>query len=184
MALFYCHKAANSGLSHHKRQSYITHRRKAPHIKQKRPKSPRKRTVSGDVGRFLFSKANSQTRRGQGSDADAPYAEISQERMGVLSWRLRRKKYNPLPSDKLLKGAQLICNEPFLRIFARLNIQHTDLVFVRHCNNAFFDNKNTAVSGDTAGDNKYKVSGPLCVRRGRLTGGHLRRYKPPSIFKP
>lgn len=65
-----------------------------------------------------------------------------------------RKKYNPLPSDKLLKGAQLICNEPFLRIFARLNIQNTDFVFVRHCNNSFFDNKNTAVSGDTAGVTK------------------------------
>ena len=61
-----------------------------------------------------------------------------------------RKKYNPLPSDKLLKGAQLICNKPFFRIFARLNIQNTDFVFVRHCNNSFFDNKNTAVSGDTA----------------------------------
>ena len=48
-----------------------------------------------------------------------------------------RKKYNPLPSDKLLKGAQLICNKPFLRIFARLNIQNTDFVFVRHCNNSF-----------------------------------------------
>ena len=95
-----------------------------------------------------------------------------------------RKKYNPLPSDKLLKGAQPISNEPFLRIFALLNIQNTDFVFVRHCNNSFFDNKNTAVSGDTAGDNKYKVSGPLCVRRGRLLGSHLRRHKPPSIFKP
>ena len=62
-----------------------------------------------------------------------------------------RKKYNPLPSDKLLKGAQLICNKPFFRIFARLNIQNTDFVFVRHCNNSFFDDKNTAVSGDTAG---------------------------------
>ena len=56
------------------------------------PLSPRKRTVSGDVGRFLFSKANPQTRRGQGGDADAPYAEISQERMGVLSWRLRTEE--------------------------------------------------------------------------------------------
>ena len=65
-----------------------------------------------------------------------------------------RKKYNPLPSDKLLKGAQLICNKPFFRIFARLNIQNTDFVFVRHCNNSFFDNKNTAVSGDTAGVTK------------------------------
>lgn len=26
--------------------------------------------------------------------------------------------------------------------------------FVRHCNNSFFDNKNTAVSGDTAGVTK------------------------------
>ena len=65
-----------------------------------------------------------------------------------------RKKYNPLPSDKLLKGMQLICNKPFFRIFARLNIQNTDFVFVRHCNNSFFDNKNTAVSGDTAGITK------------------------------
>lgn len=65
-----------------------------------------------------------------------------------------RKKYNPLPSDKLLKGAQLICNKPFFRIFARLNIQNTDFVFVRHCNNSFFDDKNTAVSGDTAGGGK------------------------------
>ena len=88
VALFYSHKAKNSELPHHKRQSYIPHHRKAPHIKQKRPKSPRKRTVSGDVGRFLFSKATPQTRRGQGGDADAPYAEISQERMGVLSRRL------------------------------------------------------------------------------------------------
>ena len=82
------------------------------------------------------------------------------------------------------EGGQLICNEPFLRILARLNIQNTDFVFVRHCNNSFFDNKNTAVSGDTAGGNKYEVSGSLCVRRGRLTGGHLRRHKPSPIFKP
>lgn len=71
-----------------------------------------------------------------------------------------RKKYNPLPSNKLLKGAQLICNKPFFRIFARLNIQNTDFVFIRHCNNSFFDNKNTAVSGDTAGGNKE--FGELC----------------------
>jgi len=44
------------------------------------------------LGVFLFSKANPQTRRGQGSDADAPYAEISQERMGVLSWKLRTEE--------------------------------------------------------------------------------------------
>ena len=62
-----------------------------------------------------------------------------------------RKKYNPLPADKLLKGMQLIHNKPFLRILARLNIQNTDFVLIRHCNNSFFDNKNTAVSGDTAG---------------------------------
>ena len=48
-----------------------------------------------------------------------------------------RKKYNPLLSDKLLKGAQLICNESFLRIFARLNIQNTDFVFVYHVENSF-----------------------------------------------
>ena len=70
-----------------------------------------------------------------------------------------RKKYNPLPSDKLLKGAQLICNKPFFRIFARLNIQNTDFVFVRHCNNSFFDDKNTAVSGDTAGGEKQRIWG-------------------------
>ena len=48
-----------------------------------------------------------------------------------------RKKYNPLLSDKLLKGAQLICNESFLRIFARLNIQNTDFVFVCHVEISF-----------------------------------------------
>ena len=42
-----------------------------------------------------------------------------------------RKKYNPLPSDKLLKGAQLICNKPFFRIFARLNIQNTDFLTIK-----------------------------------------------------
>ena len=77
-----------------------------------------------------------------------------------------RKKYNPLPSDKLLKGAQLICNEPFLRIFARLNIQNTDFVFVRHCNNSFFDNKNTAVSGDTAGVTNMRCSTPYALDGG------------------
>ena len=77
-----------------------------------------------------------------------------------------RKKYDPLPSDKLLKGAQLICNEPFLRIFARLNIQNTDFVFVRHCNNSFFDNKNTAVSGDTAGVTNIKCPAPYALDEG------------------
>ena len=95
-----------------------------------------------------------------------------------------RKKYNPLPSDKLLKGMQLICNKPFFRIFARLNIQNTDFVFVCHVEISFFDNKNTAVSGDTAGGNKYEVSGSLCVRRERLLGSNLRRHKPSPIFKP
>ena len=48
-----------------------------------------------------------------------------------------RKKHNPLPSDKLLKGMQLICNKPFFRIFARLNIQNTDFVFVCHVEISF-----------------------------------------------
>ena len=155
MALFYCHKAANSGLSHHKRQSYISHRRKAPHIKQKRPKSPRKRTVSGDVGRFLFSKANLQNRAAGKEVMQMPrMPKYLKREWAFFLGDCGRKKYNPLPSDKLLKGMQLICNEPFLRIFARLNIQNTGFVFVRHCNNSFFDNKNTAVSGDTAGVTK------------------------------
>ena len=77
-----------------------------------------------------------------------------------------RKKYNPLPGDKLLKGAQLICNKPFFRIFARLNIQNTDFVFVRHCNNSFFDNKNTAVSGDTAGVTNIKCPAPYALDGG------------------
>ena len=77
-----------------------------------------------------------------------------------------RKKYNPLPSDKLLKGAQFICNKPFFRIFARLNIQNTDFVFVRHCNNSFFDNKNTAVSGDTAGVTNIKCPAPYALDGG------------------
>ena len=59
------------------------------------------------------------------------------------------------PADKLLKGMQLICNKPFFRIFARLNIQDSDFVFVRHCNNSFFGNKNAAVSGDTADATNY-----------------------------
>ena len=79
-----------------------------------------------------------------------------------------RKKYNPLPSDKLLKGAQLICNEPFLRIFARLNIQNADFVFVRHGKTPFLIIKIPLYRMDTAGDNKYEVSGSLCVRRGAL----------------
>ena len=77
-----------------------------------------------------------------------------------------RKKYNPLPSDKLLKGAQLICNKSFLRILARLNIQNTDFVFVRHCNNSFFDNKNTAVSGDTAEVTNIKCPAPYALDGG------------------
>lgn len=86
-------KASNRAFFTHKRQSYISHHRKAPHIKQKRPKSPRKRTVSGDVGRFsIFKSKSAKPGCGQGGDADAPYAEISQERMGVLSWRLRTEE--------------------------------------------------------------------------------------------
>ena len=77
-----------------------------------------------------------------------------------------RKKYNPLPADKLPKGMQLICSKPFLRILARLNIQNTDLVFVRHCNNSFFDNKNTAVSGDTAGVTNIKCPAPYALDGG------------------
>ena len=77
-----------------------------------------------------------------------------------------RKKYNPLPSDKLLKGAQFICNKPFFRILARLNIQNTDFVFVRHCNNSFLDNKNTAVSGDTAGVTNIKCPAPYALDGG------------------
>ena len=49
---------------------------------QNRPETIQRGQV---LGFSVFSKANSQTRRGQGGDADAPYAEISQERMGVLS---------------------------------------------------------------------------------------------------
>ena len=71
-----------------------------------------------------------------------------------------------VPSDKLLKGAQLICNKPFFRIFARLNIQNTDFVFIRHCNNSFFDNKNTAVSGDTAGVTNIKCPAPYASDEG------------------
>ena len=56
---------------------------------QNRPESEQFREM---LGVFLFSKANLQTRRGQGGDADAPYAEISQERMGVLSWGLRTEE--------------------------------------------------------------------------------------------
>ena len=86
-------KASNRAFFTHKRQSYISHHRKAPHIKQKRPKSPRKRTVSGDVGRFsIFKSKSAKPGCGQGGDADALYAEISQERMGVLSWRLRTEE--------------------------------------------------------------------------------------------
>ena len=48
-----------------------------------------------------------------------------------------RKKYNPLPADKLPKGMQLICSKPFLRILARLNIQNTDFVFVYHIEISF-----------------------------------------------
>ena len=77
-----------------------------------------------------------------------------------------RKKYNPLPADKLLKGMQLIHNKPFLRIFARLNIKNADFVFVRHCNNSFFDNKNTAVSGDTAGVTNIKCPAPYALDGG------------------
>ena len=77
-----------------------------------------------------------------------------------------RKKYNPLPADKLLKGMQLIHNKPFLRILARLNIQNTDFVLIRHCNNSFFDNKNTAVSGDTAGLTNMRCPAPYALDGG------------------
>ena len=64
-------KASNRAFFTHKRQSYISHHRKAPHIKQKRPKSPRKRTVSGDVGRFsIFKSKSAKPGCGQGGDAD------------------------------------------------------------------------------------------------------------------
>ena len=87
-----------------------------------------------------------------------------------------RKKYNPLPSDKPLKGGAAHLQRTVPPDICPA--ENTDFVFVRHCKNSFFDNKNTAVSGDTAGDNKYKVSGSLCVRWGRLLGDHLRRHKP------
>lgn len=65
------------------------------------------------------------------------------------------------PADKLLKGMQLICSKLFFRIFARLNIQDSDFVFVRHCNNSFFGNKNTAVSGRYSGCDK--LCGRPCI---------------------
>lgn len=58
-----------------------------------------------------------------------------------------------IPTDKLLKRAQLIHSEPFFRMLARLNIQNTDFVLVYQVENSFLI-KNTAVSGDTAGVTK------------------------------
>jgi len=58
-----------------------------------------------------------------------------------------------IPTDKLLKSAQLIHSEPFFRMLARLNIQNTDFVLVYQVENSFLI-KNTAVSGDTAGVTK------------------------------
>mgnify|MGYP005939805557 FL=1 len=143
---------------------------------QNRPESEQFREM---LGVFLFSKSKFANRAAGKEVMQMPrMPKYLKREWAFFLGDCGRKKYNPLPSDKLLKGAQLICNKPFFRIFARLNIQNTDFVFVRHCNNSFFDDKNTAVSGDTAGDNKYKVSGSLCVRWGRLLGDHIRRHKP------
>ena len=47
-----------------------------------------------------------------------------------------------------------------------LSIQNTDSVFIRHCNNSFFDNKNTAVSGDTAGVTNMRCPSPYALDGG------------------
>ena len=112
------------------------------------------------LGVFLFSKSKFANRAAGKEVMQMPrMPKYLKREWAFFLGDCGRKKYNPLPSDKLLKGAQLICNKPFFRIFARLNIQNTDFVFVRHCNNSFFDDKNTAVSGDTAGGGKTKNLG-------------------------
>jgi hypothetical protein len=46
-----------------------------------------------------------------------------------------------IPTDKLLKSAQLIHSEPFFRMLARLNIQNTDFVLVYQVENSFLIKK-------------------------------------------
>ena len=119
------------------------------------------------LGVFLFSKANPQNRAAGKEVMQMPrMPKYLKREWAFFLGDCGRKKYNPLPSDKPLKGVQLICNKPFFRIFARLNIQNTDFVFVRHCNNSFFDNKNTAVSGDTAGVTNIKCPAPYALDGG------------------
>ena len=153
MALFYCHKAANSGFPHHKRVIFPTIVKPLISNKnvQNRPESEQFREM---LGVFYSQKQIRKPGAGREVMQMLRMPKYLKRKWAFFLGDCGRKKYNPLPSDKLLKGAQLICNEPFLRIFTRLNIQNTDFVFVRHCNNSFFDNKNTAVSGDTAGVTK------------------------------
>lgn len=46
-----------------------------------------------------------------------------------------------IPTDKLLKRAQLIHSEPFFRMLARLNIQNSDFVLVYQVENSFLIKK-------------------------------------------
>ena len=140
-----------------------------------------KANSSGDVGRFSIFKSKFANRAAGKEVMQMPrMPKYLKREWAFFLGDCGRKKYNPLPSDKLLKGAQLICNEPFLRIFTRLNIQNTDFVFIRHCNNSFFDNKNTAVSGDTAGVTNikcpapYALDGGVCLVSANRAGGRSR----------
>ena len=94
------------------------------------------------LGVFLFSKSKFANRAAGKEVMQMPrMPKYLKREWAFFLGDCGRKKYNPLPSDKLLKGAQLICNKPFFRIFARLNIQNTDFVLVYQVENSFLIKK-------------------------------------------
>lgn len=89
---------------------------------QNRPESEQFREM---LGVFLFPKTNLQNRAAGKEVMQMPrMPKYLKREWAFFLGDCGRKKYNPLPSDKLLKGMQLICNKSFLRILARLNIHN------------------------------------------------------------
>ena len=103
MALFYCHKEANSGLSHH---------RKAISNKnvQNRPESEQFREM---LGVFYFQKQIRKPGAGKEVMQMPRMPKISQERMGVLSWRLRTEEIITSYAESA-KGAASRASVPLL----------------------------------------------------------------------
>jgi hypothetical protein len=82
--LFCYPEATNSGFTE-VASNFTCHPVNAAHIEEKCPKSPRKRTAEERSRAFPRFGNKSTVRAVEGGVAYAPYAEIPQERVGVLS---------------------------------------------------------------------------------------------------